>query len=102
MFWLIAHGSGSLISGIKNYNMKYKVLGGRWGEGYKAGDIINIDLEAAQVRLQLGELEEVNETEKPVQKEQVAEEKKEENTSETIQETENENKPKRGRPPKVV
>lgn len=45
--------------------MKYRVLGGRWGEGYAVGDIINIDLDAARIRLQLGELEIVGEVPAP-------------------------------------
>lgn len=37
--------------------MKFKVLGGQWGEGYMVGDIIDLDFVAAQVRLRLGEIE---------------------------------------------
>ena len=42
--------------------MKFKVLGGMWGEGYGVGDIIDLDFKAAQVRLSLGEIEAYEET----------------------------------------
>lgn len=77
--------------------MKYKVLGGRWGEGYNVGDIIDIDLEAARVRLELGELEEakIEEVKKP-------EEKNNEVVAQTNTIENEEDKPKRGRPPKTT
>lgn len=37
---------------------KFRVLmDGKFGEGYKAGDIITMDTDAAEVRLSLGEIE---------------------------------------------
>lgn len=70
--------------------MKYKVLGGKWGENYEVGQIIDIDLDAARVRLELGELEEVK-NEEIIQK-------KEEKTEETVDVLGEEEKAKRGRP----
>ena len=43
---------------------KYKVIKGKWAEGYKPGDIIELDPEAAKARVELGELEEVKEGKK--------------------------------------
>ena len=45
--------------------MFYKVLGGRWGEGYLPGDIVELDENSARDRLAAGELEEVK---KPTKK----------------------------------
>ena len=36
---------------------KFKVLGGRWGEGYEPGQVIELDSDAASRRLELGEIE---------------------------------------------
>ena len=47
---------------------KYKVIKGKWAEGYKPGDIIELDPEAAKARVELGELEEIGK-EKEVKKE---------------------------------
>lgn len=41
----------------------YRVLGGRWGEGWEPGQIVEIDTRAAEKRLEDGELEEVDEKE---------------------------------------
>lgn len=38
----------------------YRVLGGNWGEGYKPGDIIELDFEAAKKRLEDGDVEVYN------------------------------------------
>lgn len=84
--------------------MKYKVLGGRWGEGYEVGQIIDIDLDAAKVRLELGELEEVKGKEEvkvnpePKMKEEVVSSASPEFVS---HETKEEEKPRRGRPKRV-
>ncbi len=44
---------------------KYKVMGdGLFGEGWKTGDIIEMDTHAAEVRVHKGELEEVKDTPK--------------------------------------
>lgn len=40
---------------------KFEVLGGRWGEGWVKGDIIELDDNAAKHRLWLGEIIPVNE-----------------------------------------
>jgi len=77
--------------------MKYKVLGGKWGEGYEVGQIIDIDLDAAKVRLELGELEECKNDE--VEKKEVVEEVVEVVESKVAEEVVSmEEKPKRGRP----
>lgn len=87
--------------------MKYKVLGGRWGEGYEVGQIIDIDLDAARVRLQLGELEEVKESVGKVEKVQSEPKMKEEEVVSAASpeivshETKEEEKPRRGRPKKA-
>lgn len=47
----------------------YKVLGGRWGEGHKPGDIVEMDENAALVRVEKGDLELV--TDKKVAKAEV-------------------------------
>lgn len=88
--------------------MKYMVKSGRWGEGWKPGDVIDIDLDAAKVRLELGELVEVKDgkiVEKLIEvKEEVVEEVVSAAAPEMVSEdvvsvTENvEVKPKRGRP----
>ena len=41
--------------------MKFRILGGLWGEGWLAGDVVSIDEDAARVRLKLGEIEQVGE-----------------------------------------
>lgn len=41
---------------------KFKVLGGRWGEGYEPGQIIELDTDASIKRLELGEIELANTT----------------------------------------
>lgn len=80
------------------------VVGGRWGEGWKPGDVINIDLDAAKIRLELGELVEVKDgkiVEKPVEvKEEVEEvvEVKSAAVPEMVTQEVVEEKPKRGRP----
>lgn len=85
--------------------MKYKVIGGKWGEGYVPGQIINIDLDAAKVRLELGELVEVKD--EKIKEEVMPEEVVESAAAteivshETSSEVQKEEKSKRGRPKKV-
>lgn len=88
--------------------MKYKVLGGKWGEGYEVGQIIDIDLDAAKVRLELGELEEVKGgKEVKVEVKENSESKMKEDIVSSASpefvshETKEEEKPRRGRPKRV-
>ena len=37
--------------------MKYKIIKGRFGEGWKPGDIVDIDFAASRVRLEVGDIE---------------------------------------------
>lgn len=66
--------------------MSYRILtvsNSRWGEGWKYGDIVEMDFEAARVPLQKHEIEPVEEFKKEVVAE-VKEEKKEEPTGEFV------------------
>lgn len=46
----------------------YKVLGGDWGEGYKAGDTLEAEPHAMEARLAKGEVEEVVKKKKVIKK----------------------------------
>lgn len=41
--------------------MRYKVLGGQWGEGHQPGDVIDLDCNAARKRVEIGDLELIDE-----------------------------------------
>jgi hypothetical protein len=77
--------------------MKFKVLGGHWGEGWLPGDVVEMDLEAAKVRLELGELEEAKDGVVVKKTEQQSAASPEVVSRETVEEE----KPKRGRPKKL-
>ena len=37
--------------------MKYKIIKGRFGEGWKPGDVVDMDFNAARVRVEDGDIE---------------------------------------------
>ena len=39
---------------------RYEVLGGRWGEGHKPGDVIDLDENAARARVESGDLKPIS------------------------------------------
>ena len=61
--------------GTRN-KMKFKILthdNNRWGEGWKFGDIVDMDYEAARVPLENGEIEPFTEEQAKVELEQLEE-----------------------------
>jgi hypothetical protein len=50
--------------------MKYLIKKGRWGEGWKPGDIVAMDFQAARVRLEVGDIVEYKEETKKEPKEE--------------------------------
>ena len=50
---------------------KYKIIKGKFGEGWKPNDVVAMDFEAARVRLEIGDIVKVEEEPKEKIKEEV-------------------------------
>lgn len=49
--------------------MKYQIIKGRFGEGWKPGDIVDMDFQAARVRLEVGDIVKAEEVKEEGKKE---------------------------------